>query len=53
MSCYSIGGMIVVNLRHVVVRMFCQPSDCCGLDLNMAGVGHDISGSHWIAVDET
>ena len=45
--------MVVANWRYVVVRMFCQPSDCCGLGPDMAGVGHDILGCRRIAVDET
>ena len=52
-SCCIVGGMCVARCVYVVVRTSCQPSNCCGLGPNMAGIGHDISDNHSNAVDIT
>ena len=45
--------MVAANWWYVAVRIFFQPSDYCGLGLDIAGIGYDISGNHWIALNAT
>ena len=53
MLCHSVRGKCAGVDFGMVVYMSCRSSDCCGLGPDMAGVGHDILGCRWIAVDET